>query len=93
MNIGLISQNAVPGLTIFRKDLIKYLVKQGHKVFAFAIDYNIESREIVSELGAIPIDYFLNKSGINIFADLKNTWLLSKKVKKNSTRYCTQFFY
>ena len=92
MNIGLISQNAVPGLTIFRKDLIKYLVKQGHKVFAFAIDYNTESREIVSELGAIPIDYFLNKSGINIFADLKNTWLLSKKLKKIQLDIALSFF-
>lgn len=74
MNISLISQNAVPGLTIFRKDLISYLIKKGHKVFAFAIDYNAESRKIVSELGAIPVDYSLNKSGINIFEDLKNTW-------------------
>ena len=70
MNISLISQNAIPGLTIFRKDLISY-VKKGHKVFAFAIDYNAESREIVSELGAIPVDYSLNKSGINIFKDFK----------------------
>jgi glycosyltransferase involved in cell wall biosynthesis len=92
MNIALISQNAVPGLTIFRKDLIRYLVKRGHKVFAFAIDYNAESREIISDLRAIPMDYTLNKSGINILVDLKDIWLLSKKLKKIQLDIALSFF-
>ena len=31
MNIFLVSQNASPGFTIFRKDFIRYLVNQGHQ--------------------------------------------------------------
>ncbi len=67
MNICLISQNTSLGFTIFHKDFIKYLVDQGHKVYAFAIDYIVDSREKVFEFGAIPVDYSLNKSGLNIF--------------------------
>jgi len=92
MNICLISQNASPGLTIFRKDFIRYLIDQGHQVYAFAIDYTVVSREIVSEFGAIPMDYSLNKSGLNIFADLNDTWLLSKQLKKIQPDIVFSFF-
>ena len=92
MNICLISQNASPGFTIFRKDFIRYLVNQGHQVHAFAIDYTVDSRKTVSEFGAIPIDYSLNKSGLNIFKDLKDTWLLSKQLKKIQPDIVFSFF-
>jgi len=92
MNICLISQNASPGFTIFRKDFIRYLVNQGHQVHAFAIDYTADSRETVSEFGAIPVDYSLNKSGLNIFKDLKDTWLLSKQLKKIQPDIVFSFF-
>ena len=49
MNICLISQNASPGFTIFRKDFIRYLVNQGHQVYAFAIDYTEDSRSKVQD--------------------------------------------
>jgi glycosyltransferase involved in cell wall biosynthesis len=92
MNICLISQNASPGFTIFRKDFIKYLVNQGFQVHAFAIDYTVDSRKNISELGAIPVDYSLNKSGISPFKDLKNTWLLSKQLKKIQPDVVFSFF-
>jgi glycosyltransferase involved in cell wall biosynthesis len=92
MNICLISQNASPGFTIFRKDFIRYLVSQGYQVYAFAIDYTVDSREIVSEFGAIPIEYSLNKSGLNVFKDLKDTWLLSKQLKKIQPDIVFSFF-
>ena len=92
MKIALISQNASPGFIIFRKDFIRYLVNQGHQVHAFAIDYTADSRETVSEFGAIPVDYSLNKSGLNIFKDLKDTWLLSKQLKKIQPDIVFSFF-
>jgi glycosyltransferase involved in cell wall biosynthesis len=92
MNICLISQNASPGFTIFRKDFIRYLVNQGYQVHAFAIDYTADSRKTVSKFGAIPIDYSLNKSGFNIFNDLKDTWLLSKQLKKIQPDIVFSFF-
>ena len=81
MNICLIAQNASPAFSIFRKDFIKFLVSQGHVVYAFAIDYTDESREIVKSFGAIPFDYQLNKTGLNPFSDLINTLRLSKSLQ------------
>jgi glycosyltransferase involved in cell wall biosynthesis len=92
MNICLVSQNASPGFTIFRKDFIRYLVNQGHQVYAFAIDYTEDSRSKVSEFGATPVDYSLNKSGFNIFKDLEDTWLLSKRLKKIQPDIVFSFF-
>jgi glycosyltransferase involved in cell wall biosynthesis len=92
MNICLVSQNASPGFTIFRKDLIIYLVSQGHQVHAFAIDYTEDSRSKVSKLGATPMDYSLDKSGLNIFKDLKDTWFLSVRLKKIQPDIVFSFF-
>jgi glycosyltransferase involved in cell wall biosynthesis len=92
MKIALISQNASPGFIIFRKDFIRYLVNQGHQVYAFAIDYTEDSRSKVSKFGATPVDYSLNKSGLNIFKDLKDTWLLSKQLKKIQPDTVLSFF-
>jgi glycosyltransferase involved in cell wall biosynthesis len=82
MNICLILKNAYPDVTIFRKDLIKHLVKNGHQVYAFACDYTEDSRSEVAKFGATPINYSLNKSGFNVFKDLIDTWLLSKRLRK-----------
>ena len=80
MKISLISQNSSPILH-FRKELIEYLIKQGHTVYAFAIDYTSATKSQVEQLGAIPVEYSLNKSGLNPFHDLRDTFLLSKKLK------------
>lgn len=92
MKIILISQNASPGLLIFRSDFINYLVSQGHIVYAFAIDYTAESKAAVSALGAIPVDYSLSKTGLNPLRDLKDTWALSHKLKKLSPDVVFSFF-
>lgn len=81
MKVALISQNASPGLLIFRKDFIEYLVNQGCEVYAFAIDYKTESRSVVKAMGAIPVDYSLSKTGMNPFVDLRDTWRLSRQLK------------
>lgn len=92
MNIALVSQNVSPGFLIFRKDFIKYLVAQGHTVFAFALDYTAETKAAVVELGATPIDYSLSKTGINPFRDLKDTLALSKKLKAVQPDVVFSFF-
>lgn len=91
MNIVLISQNVSPVLH-FRRDLIKYLIKQGHTVYAFAIDYTGTTKAAVYELGAIPVEYSLNKSGMNPFKDLKDTWLLSRQLKLIGSDVVFSFF-
>lgn len=81
MKIVLISQNASPGILIFRKDFISYLVGNGHDVYCFAIDYTEESKRRVTSLGAIPMDYQLDKTGLNPLSDIKNTFNLYRQLK------------
>lgn len=92
MKICLISQNVSPGLVIFRKDFIEYLVAQGHEVYAFAIDFNDTTRDQVKGLGAVPVDYSLNKTGLNPFKDLRDTWRLSKQLKAIEPDVVFSFF-
>lgn len=92
MKITLISQNVSPGLLIFRPDFINYLVSEGHTVYAFALDYTSETRTAVIELGAIPVEYSLNKTGVNPIQDLKDTWCLSRKLKLIAPDVAFSFF-
>lgn len=61
----------------FRADLIKALVGQGHFVYAFALDYDLESKKAVQDLGAVPVDYKFSRSGLNPVGDILNTIKLS----------------
>lgn len=92
MDIVLISQNHSPGLLIFRRDFIQYLVNQGHTVYAFALDYSPEAKAAVVALGAIPVDYSLSKTGVNPIRDLKDTLLLAKKLKAVQPDVVFSFF-
>src|SRR5690554_6882242 len=92
MKIGLISQNASPGLVVFRKNLIQTLAAKGHEVYCFAIDLNEATRQQIRELGGIPIDYSLNRTGLNPIRDLRDTWLLIRKLKKIKPDLVFSFF-
>lgn len=67
---------------IFRRDLIQKLVASGHKVFVFCVDYDDLTREKMSELGASPVSYKLNRAGLNPFADILTIWQLLKIFKR-----------
>ncbi|BBP45274.1 glycosyl transferase family 1 [Thiosulfatimonas sediminis] len=92
MKVCLISQNVSPGILIFRKDFIRYLVLQGHQVFAFAIDYTMDTEQMVRDLGAIPVSYQLNKTGMNPFLDIRDTYLLKQEIMKISPDVVFSFF-
>lgn len=92
MKITLISQNASPGLVIFRKELIQTLSAQGHKVYCFAIDFTDATREQVKNLGGIPVDYSLNRTGLNPLRDVRDTWALSRKLKEIKPDLMFSFF-
>ena len=66
----------------FRADFIRALVGNGCTVFAFAVDYSKETRDQVVALGAVPIDYALNRSGMNPIVDIYQTICLAAKFKK-----------
>lgn len=92
MKIALISQNASPGLVIFRKELIQSASAQGHKVYCFAIDFTDATREQVKNLGGIPVDYSLNRTGLNPLRDMRDTWALSRKLKEIKPNLMFSFF-
>lgn len=92
MKITLISQNASPGLVIFRKELIQYLSAQGHKVYCFAIDFTDATREQVKKLGGIPVEYSLNRTGLNPLRDIRDTWALSRQLKEIKPDLMFSFF-
>lgn len=53
----------------FRAELIKDLVAQGHKVYAFAGDYTDKTRAAITALGAIPVQYPVSRFGLNPIQD------------------------
>lgn len=92
MKVTLISQNVSPGLVIFRKELIQTLSAQGHKVYCFAIDFTDATREQVKKLGGIPVEYSLNRTGLNPFRDIRDTWALSRQLKEIKPDLMFSFF-
>lgn len=65
----------------FRADLIRSLLKQGHRIYAFTSQYNAEDINKIEQLGAIPVTYTLNRGGLNPLADIVSTYQLLKKIK------------
>ena len=61
--------NQAFSLINFRGDLIREMTRQGIVVYALAPDYDTVSRNSVAELGAIPVDYSMSRTGLNPFRD------------------------
>ena len=61
--------NSALSIVNFRGSLISRLVAGGHRVSAFAPDYDDVSRARVAALGADPVDFSLDRTGIRIFRD------------------------
>ncbi|WP_365869132.1 glycosyltransferase family 4 protein [Arsukibacterium sp.] len=66
----------------FRADLLKTMVAAGHQVYAFATDYDEQSRAAVQALGVTPVCYKLSRFSLNPLADLKTCWQLYKLFKQ-----------
>lgn len=66
----------------FRLGLIQNILQQGCQVYAFTSEYTEDELKKIEALGAIPITYALNRGGLNPLADMKSTYLLSKKIQK-----------
>jgi len=66
----------------FRSELIVTLLEQGHVVYALAIDYCDSTRQRVSELGAIPVDYTFNRTGLNPLTDIRNSLKLASVIRE-----------
>jgi len=79
--VVLISHYA-PTIVSFRGALIRDLVAHGAQVFALAPDYTPEIRAAVTELGATPIDYPLNRTGTNPLQDVRTLLALARILRR-----------
>lgn len=71
-------------LTQFRANLIKELVAQSHSVHAIAPDFSPEIKKNLTELGATCHDSSFERTGTNIFKDIKasvHIYFLLKRLK------------
>ena len=63
--IGTVAQSAIG----FRKDMILALKEKNHDVFVFCTDFTNDSKKRIENLGAVAVDYSLNRAGLNPFKD------------------------
>lgn len=61
--------NQAFSLINFRGSLIRAMVEKGHEVLALAPNYDEKTKERIKALGAVPIDYYLSRTGLNPFQD------------------------
>lgn len=65
----------------FRGDFIDDLLKNGFMVYGAAPDISQEIHSKLKEMGAIPLEYQLQRTGMNPFKDLKSILELRKIIK------------
>lgn len=65
----------------FRGPLLSALVRAGHEVYAFAIDYDPATEARVRALGAIPVRYAMDRTGTNPLKDLVTAFRLSRSLR------------
>ena len=66
----------------FRSELIKSLNSKNIAVYAFTTDNDALELEKISNLGATPISYQLNRGGLNPLADVLATYKLAQQIKE-----------
>jgi len=72
----------VSSILLFRKELIRDMLLNGHSVYAFLIDVSEKNKHLISELGVIPVKYSINPTGINPIADILSTLTIKKKISQ-----------
>ena len=75
MRLALITSQAF-SLSNFRGPLIGDLIGQGVEVFAIAPDFDEQTRASVRLLGAMPVDCYLSRTGMNPLRDMRSVWRL-----------------
>lgn len=89
--IALITTQAF-SLWNFRGPLIRALTDRGVDVYALAPDFDDGSRNRVVELGAVPVDYSLSRTGINPARDAAAVFQLARLLKRISPDMALSYF-
>ena len=83
-SIAIISVQAY-AMVNFRGPLIRALTDRGVLVYALAPDFNDEWRAQVSQLGAVPVDFSLSRTGMNPLSDVADTYRLFQLFRSAGT--------
>lgn len=81
MKIAIIS-NFSSYLLNFRGPLMVEMVRRGHEVLAFAPDYSDADRAWLRDRGIVPIDFHLQRTGINPFRDIASIVQLRRLLRQ-----------
>ncbi|RYG81184.1 MAG: glycosyltransferase family 1 protein, partial [Alphaproteobacteria bacterium] len=73
--LALIS-SAASSIPNFRGPMIQALVAAGVRVYALAPNYDDDLRDAVRGLGAEPVDFVLDRTGIRPVRDILDSWAL-----------------
>jgi glycosyltransferase involved in cell wall biosynthesis len=68
----LIVGSAAPPLIHFRGEFIKSLIEAGYEVYAAAPQMSEKIREALQKIGAVPVSYALQRTGLNPLKDIKS---------------------
>ncbi|WP_111682652.1 glycosyltransferase family 4 protein [Winogradskyella tangerina] len=68
----------------FRGDFIKSLISNGFEVFAAAPSYADQHRKEIEEMGATPIEFNLQRTGLNPMKDMDSIKELKKIIKDHN---------
>lgn len=74
--------NSAFSLTNFRGPLIAEFVRNGAKVFALAPDHDTSSETRIRSLGAIPVGYSLDRTGMKPVRDLSDAFKLFRLLRR-----------
>jgi glycosyltransferase involved in cell wall biosynthesis len=90
-SIAIITSQAF-SLVNFRGALIRHLVSEGARVYAFAPDYTDRMKTSVSGLGAIPVDYSSQRARIQPWRDTLRAALLAAKLRTIKPQIVLSYF-
>lgn len=79
----LIVASFADSLTRFRGDMIKDFVQHGYAVLAAAPEIAQVQKNELQNLGATPVEYSLQRKGLNPFKDAKTIFSLKQLIKKH----------
>src|SRR5690554_924357 len=66
---------------IFRQDLIKELVSNGHEIYVFGLCFSPDEDDQLRALGATPVAYSFSRTGLNPFRNITDTLTLARQIK------------
>lgn len=84
--------NAPDTLISFRLDLIENLINNGNKVYAFSTKYSPNQKKIIEDIGAIPVEYEVSRSGYNPLKELAVIFHLKKLFEQHKIDAILAYF-